>query len=94
MKLSFARSATKHRVSRASARFVIEHAGMWIKLPPPRGSFDLRDERLVFLGDDQNGHAIEIMAVAVSDYELLVIHAMALRARFHDEYMELKKWQT
>lgn len=94
MELSFARSATKHGVSKASARFVIDHAGMWIELPPPRDSFNRRDERLVFFGDDQHGRALEIMAVAVSDDELLVIHAMALRARFRDEYMELRKWQT
>lgn len=93
MELRFARPATRHRITRASTRFVIEHAGMWISLPPPPNSINRLDERLVFLGDDQNGRALEVMAVRAGDDDLLVIHAMELRPRFRDEYTELKKWQ-
>lgn len=93
MKLRFARSATKHRISKASSRFVIERCDLWIELPPPIGAIDRRDKRLIFLGDDEDGRALEIMAVRLNEDELLVIHAMELRARFRNEYEETKRWR-
>ncbi len=50
------------------------------------------DIRLLYLGDDQRGVALEVMAIEVerdddSD-DLLVIHAMKLRTRYLDQYIE------
>lgn len=51
------------------------------------------DPRLVCLGDDPDGQAIEVIAVEGSKDELIVIHAMALRKKYTDQYEEAKRWR-
>lgn len=46
----------------------------------------------MFLGDDENGVALEVMAVELESGDLLVIHAMPLRDRYLEQYEEAKKW--
>jgi hypothetical protein len=48
----FARSATKHRVSKESIRHVIAHCGLCFEEPAPAGDAEVLDSRLVCLGDD------------------------------------------
>jgi hypothetical protein len=36
---------------------------------------------------------LEVMGVELEDKSLLVIHAMPLRDRFHEQYKEASKWQ-
>ena len=88
--IRWARSATKHRVSRARTAFVIEHCGLVFRVPPPKGQLD---ERLVFLGDDEDGAALEVMAVELEDGDLYVIHAMDLRERYRPRYEEARRWR-
>jgi len=80
VRLRWARSATRHRISRPRSRYVIENATTIIRQPAPAGSA-LRDQRIVFLGVDQRGELLEVMAVE-TDAGLLVIHAMRLRAKY------------
>jgi hypothetical protein len=87
----WARSATKHGVARARSAFVIDHCGLVFRVPPPAGQ---RDERLLFLGDDEEGTALEVMAIELEDDDLYVIHAMALRKRYQAQYEEAKKWRS
>lgn len=89
MELRWARSATRHRVSRARSRHVVDHfvwAGRERADPKTAGT----DERLVFLGDDADGVAIEVMAVELPTGGLLVIHAMPLREKYQQRYEESK----
>ena len=86
----WARSATKHRVARARSGFVIEHCGLLFRVPPPAGR---SDERLMFLGDDGDGVALEVMAVELEGGDLYVIHAMDLRERYRPRYEEAKRWR-
>lgn len=44
-------------------------------------------ERLVFVGDDESGRALEVLAVR-TDRGLLVIHAMDLRPKWRQLYEE------
>lgn len=60
---------------------------------PPADSAEGVSPRLVFLGDDADGIALEVMAVELDDGSLLVIHAMALRDRYREQYEEAKKWR-
>lgn len=60
---------------------------------PPPDSADNTSPRLVFLGDDADGTALEVMAVELDDGSLLVIHAMALRDRYREQYEEARKWR-
>jgi hypothetical protein len=91
-RVRFARSATKHRVSKERIRYVIAHCGLAFEEQAPTG-IDVLDARLVCLGDDPDGQAIEVITVEGSKEELIVIHAMALRKRYRDQYEEAKRWR-
>jgi len=91
--LGWARSATKHRISHERSRYVIKHCGLRFRREPPAGAPAGASVRLVFLGDDMEGIALEVMGVELEDKSLLVIHAMLLRDRFREQYEEARKWQ-
>lgn len=93
VELRWARAATKHRIPRGSSRYVIEHCGLFYEQNPPAGASDNASPRLVFLGDDEKGTALEVMAVELEDDTLLVIHVMPLRDRYLEQYEEAKKWR-
>lgn len=61
------------------------------RAPPPAGK---QDDRLLYLGDDQDGMALEVMAVELDDGALYVIHAMSLREKYRREYEEAKRWRV
>ena len=89
MVIRFAQSARRHKIGQARVRFVIEHPVVTDRVPAPDNSL-LPDERLVFLGDDHTGRALEVMAVELADGALLVIHAMDLRDKYRPLYEEGK----
>ncbi len=91
-RVRFARSATKHRVSKERIRYVIAHCGLAFEEQAPTGT-DVLDTRVVCLGDDPDGQATEVIAVEGSKEELIVIHAMALRRKYRDQYEEGKRWR-
>ena len=93
MNLRFARSATKHRISRDRIRFVIEHCGLRFRQPALPGARAGSDPRLVYLADDTEGVPLEVMAIELEDGSLQVIHAMPLRDRYREQYKEAKIWQ-
>lgn len=90
-KITFTRSATKHRISRERSLCVIEQCGF--QLVKHHRVHPAVNQRVVFLGDDLEGVAIEVMAAERSEKEFLVIHAMNLRARFRGFYEEARSWQ-
>ena len=93
MGLRWARSATRHRISRERSRYLIEHCGLRFERDPPAGAPAGADPRLVYLGDDADGVALEVMAIELEDGSLLVIHAMPLRDRYREQYEEAKTWR-
>ncbi len=70
---------------------MIEHCGFVLRIAPAEGQVD---DRLVFLGDDREGTALEVMAVELENGDLYVIHAMELRRRYRAQYEEAKRWRT
>ena len=70
MLLRFSRSARRHRIGKARALHVIEHAEPQVV---PAGKFP--DEQLVWIGQDNRGIELEIVAVSKPDV-LLVTHVM------------------
>jgi len=94
VKLKWARAATKHRISRERSRYVIEHCGLRFEEEPPVDAPAGASTRLVFLGDDVQGTALEVMAVELEDGSLLVIHAMPLRDRYRKQYEEVKNGEA
>lgn len=93
MDLGWARSATKHRISRERSRYVIDHCGLRFEQDPPAGAPAGADPRLVYLGNDADGVALEVMAIELEDGSVLVIHAMPLRDRYREQYEEAKAWR-
>lgn len=57
-----------------------------LREPPPHGAARARSTRVVYLGEDEHGSALEVMAAEVKDGELLVIHAMELRDKYRKRY--------
>jgi hypothetical protein len=95
LQISWARSATKHRISRDRSRYVVEHCGLrfW-RRPLRRGpDFGRRDDRALFFGDDAEGIALEVFGVGLAEGDLLLIHAMELRDRHLGLYEEAKRWR-
>lgn len=70
---------------------MIEHCGLILYIPPPEND---QDERLLFLGDDEAGIALEVMAVELEGGDLYVVHAMPLRDRYRAEYEEAERWRA
>lgn len=91
-RLPWARSATKHRISRERIRHVLEHCLLILKEDPLSEHPWARDKRLVFLSEDPAGIALEVIAVETDHGNLLVIHAMKLRARYWNAYEEVRRW--
>jgi hypothetical protein len=90
--ITFARSATKHRISRERSLYVIEHCGIQlIDRAWDRGMSGL-EKRVVFIGDDLEGVALEVIAAEEEEEEFVVIHAMNMRKRFRGLYGEVRKW--
>lgn len=91
-KLRWARSATKHRISRKRARFVIEHCFLVLEEDPPQGRSGADALRLVFLGEDPQQIPLEVMTVELENGNLRVIHLMEMRPRYQEGYAEVRRW--
>lgn len=88
--IRFARAAAKHRISRERSLFVIERCGFQIiDQTPGKGP----DRHVLFLGDDLEGVALEILTAETEQEEFTVIHAMNLRNKYLGLYEEAKKWR-
>lgn len=66
---------------------MIDNPLVALVLPAPEPGID---ERLVFLGDDPTGRALEIVAVRLPDC-LLVIHVQDLQAKFRPYYDQARE---
>jgi hypothetical protein len=87
--IDWARSSTRHRISRGRTLFTMRSAGICFE----DGSSNEGETRLYFFGDDRDGTPLEILALEGEDEGLFVIHSMRLRARFMDRYKEALRWQ-
>ena len=91
-RITFARSATKHRISRQRSLYVLEHCGLQLVHRYRKPTHSDVSQRVVFLGDDLEGVALEVMAVEEEEGEFVVIHAMNMRKRFRGFYEEVRQW--
>lgn len=70
MQVRFTQSARRHRIGRARALHVTEH-----NEPAQLPADEQTQERLVWVGADDRGLMLEVVAIRHPDY-LLVIHVM------------------
>jgi hypothetical protein len=90
--IRWARSATKHRISRERSLHVVRNAGICRR----DGKYPddwYGDPRFLFLGPDPEGIPLEVVAVVPEGSSLLIIHAMPLRERWQGWYAEAAKWR-
>lgn len=92
-RITFARSATKHRISRERSLYVVEHCGIQMVDRYWNPATSDVDRRVYFLGDDLEEVALEIVAVELEEEDFRVIHAMELRNRFRGLYEEARQWE-
>jgi hypothetical protein len=86
----FARSASRHGIAEDRARHVIAHC-----LDPiyPSLARSGENDRVLFLGPDQHGVPLEVLAVELAGGELLVIHVMRLRRKYERDYEVVMAWR-
>lgn len=92
-RITFARSATKHRISRERSRYVIDHCGLQLVDRAWRRKTSGMEKRVVFIGDDLEGVTLEVIAAEEVEEEFVVIHAMNMRNRFRGLYEEVRQWE-
>jgi hypothetical protein len=92
-RITFARSATKHRISRERSLHVIEKCGLQFVERRWKPADSGMDRRVGFFGNDLEGVAIEVVAAELDEDEFMVIHAMNLRDRNRAYYEEARPWQ-
>jgi hypothetical protein len=84
--VAFTQSSRRHKIGRARVRQVLADPVVVVRIEEPH---DPR-VRMLYLGDDVSGRALEVIAVEESD-RLVVIHAMDLRDKFRKLYEEGKR---
>ena len=84
MDIRFTQSARKHRIGKARAKYVIRNYG-----PILVKSEAEMEEKMIWVGRDDRGLELEIVAVAAKDY-LLVIHVMPTIFRKANQRWHLK----
>jgi len=72
MEVRFAQSARRHRIGKARALAAMEDAGEPVAVSARDGQ---ADDRLAFVGADDRGVKLEVIAVQMPDY-LYVSHVM------------------
>lgn len=91
--MRWAKSAFKHGIARESSRYVVEHWGPPHVVP---AADDPAADRLLYIGEDARGVALEVVAVEEQvddDWDLLVVHAMRLRPAYRGLYKEALRWR-
>jgi hypothetical protein len=92
--ICFARSATRHRISRERSLYVIEQCGIQFVERRRSENFNYgADKRVYFFGDDLEGVRLEVVAAENLEEQFTVIHAMNLRNKFLGLYEEAREWR-
>ena len=87
MGIRHAPSAFKHGITAEQIEYIVGHCGLVFDETSPIDS-DIPDDRSLFLGDDANGVAIEVAALDLESGDLVIVHAMKLRARYRTQYID------
>jgi len=90
MVIRFHHSAYRHGISRERALFVVEHCRrpLFVVDPDPNEA-----DLVLFLGPDQREVPLEVVGVELRGGDLLVIHAMRVRAKYAALYAREMRWR-
>ena len=78
-------SARKHGISDERMTYVTRTCPLPMEHPTVPGE-------VLFLGPDQNGVPLEVVAFEDDGGDLAIIHAMRLRPSYRDAYEEVMRW--
>lgn len=78
VRLVFAQAARRHRIGRAHVRAAMANAGPPTHVPASNAE---EDDRLLYVGFDDRGVELEIIAIQLDDERLFVIHVMPTHYR-------------
>ncbi len=92
-RITFARSATKHRISRERSLYVIRRCGLQLVYRRRSTEHSGVSQRVVFLGHDLERVALEVVAAEDTEEKFVVIHAMNMRRRFRGLCEEVRQWE-
>lgn len=81
MAVRFMASASRHGIGHDRSAWVVEHCPC--PLYPPSSE---NDDQVLFLWPDNRGIPLEVLAIELESGDLLVIHAMRMRAKYRDDY--------
>jgi len=84
MAIRFSRSASRHGISHARARYVVEACPC--PLYPAPDASDPDEDVVLVLWADAGGVPLEVVGLELADGDLLVIHAMKLRNAYFEAY--------
>jgi hypothetical protein len=87
MPIRFAPSAARHGIAPERAQYVVEHCPAPLYSPEPD-----EEDLVIYLGPDERGVPLEVMAIELADGDLLVIHAMHLRPKYRDAFERVMEW--
>lgn len=73
------RAAFKHGIAAADIVHAYAHPLVIVELDP-----DSDPPKVLVIGPDRSGNLLEVIALDLAEDVLLAIHAMRLRARFHE----------
>lgn len=85
-------SSSRNRLSNTASR-KLRSSSLWLTAAssstrPHRLDHSIPDDRSIYLGDDEHGTALEVVAIALDDERLLIVHAMKLRGAYREQYEE------
>lgn len=83
VRVEFTQSSRRHKIGRARVLQVLADPVVVVRMEEA----DYPRVRVLVLGDDASGRALEVIAVAEEDH-LVVIHAMDLREKYRMLYEE------
>ena len=79
-------SARRHRISESRMRHVVSTCPLPLEHPEATG-------QVIFLGPDQHGVPLEVVAFEDDDGSLTIIHAMRLRPSYRAVFEEvMRQW--
>jgi hypothetical protein len=94
IRLEWTDSATKNGISRERSEYVVKHCGLRYKPAARQGASGRMGSRTLFLGVDEEGVELEVVAIGDGRWEgFVVFHAAEMRAEYGGWLAKGERWR-